>query len=303
MWLRGIPLEIWIHQIIICFGLRDMTLLRQVCSWFDVQWSNALLQQQLSLRVPQDVKSLQRAVESVVPSLTQSLIRYNCNFINVSLNITIGPGVFIVDRHSVSINYPRAHGIRHAHNKYNCINVCCNMILVGAGCNKTFINGGLIIDESIVKIQNLKLQCSMKEALTVYNGSEVHCSDVIICKSVGVSALWINRSRCTLTDCIVKHCRYNGIFCDEGGIVNITGQTAVFNNCIQNYYCTDMGVTCGLLLGPNSSVLIHAPLTLQKVFHNNDDKGGRDYTMATAILFRNKNVSNFVENYIHVHLE
>ena len=155
------------------------------------------------------------------------------------------------------------------------LNICYPLKIVGAGRDKTIIQGGFRIggtkeEGKRVDMQGMTMKGSSWHGLRNKNGLSFLCQDMTFtqCDRSGV---WARNTKGRLINCVITQCGDSGIFSGSNGLVELEGdQTKVDGN-----------VTCGIIwyglhaYDTSSTIHLLFPLTKESVSTNNH--GGRNY--------------------------
>ena len=249
--LIDLPPFLWKMVIIENFGLRDLAQSREVCAFFEPFWQDRSKNNKLPLRVPQDVSSLQRAVEDVAPLLSAgSYTKDN------PLKIELSKGVHEVD--------PREGPTKWMETDYVCrvVTTRCSMILVGVSREETIVQGGFRIEgesHDHVRLETMTVANPKGNGVVGYAGAKFEGKELSIegCSSSGVI---VNNTQSTLTDCTVMNCGRGGICSVRNGVIHIYGhKTRVTGNNTAEF----PNPPRGLFVNPPAQIILHAPLTKQ----------------------------------------
>jgi hypothetical protein len=184
--------------------------------------------------------------------------------------VFIMEGTFHGNNSEVNINYP--------------------LMMIGAGRNKTFLDGyGLCIggtkeEGKDVVVQDMTSSRAAGDGLIADNGLSFLCKDMTFTQC-GHSGVYAENTKGRFINCVVTQCGCNGIYCDENALIEVEGdQTKVDGNGTsrRGFYGLDTYDT-------SSRIHLLFPLTQESVSTNNH--GGNNYsgngTIKTVNSFNN----------------
>jgi len=287
LFLEGVPPLLWEQVIVNFFGLKDLALSREVCTFFETFWSERSKNNTLPLRVPQDVSSFKRAVEDVAYLLSE---RGNYTK-DQPLKIELSQGVHEVESDeygykivevSCSMKIELSEGVhemesdKHGYIMLSVESGVC-LTLAGASREKTIVHGGFQIggscnDAELVKMETMTVTNPKGNGIFVsFDAPEFEGKELLITGCSGHGFVALNQeededSACTLTDCIVTNCGKYGIVSGEYdgnyGRINMHGEKTKITG---NAYA-------GLLIDHwCSAIILHAPLTVESVSYDNHE--------------------------------
>ena len=158
------------------------------------------------------------------------------------------------------------------------VNINYPLMMIGAGRNKTFLDGydlrigGTKEEGKEVVVQDMTSSRAVGSGLYGYNGLSFLCKDMTFTQC-GYCGVYAYDTKGRLINCVITQCGESGIFCGENALIELEGdQTKVDGNVTSGrsgYY--------GLQTTSHTSSRIHLlfPLTKESVFTNN--RGGRNY--------------------------
>ena len=242
-YLEDIPEMVWNHHIIPFLSLKALAQSREISSFFESYWKILFYKNEIPLRVPLDVSF--NNLSDVCYDLRQ-LQWYGKDY---PLVVMLSEGV-----HHVKVNF------RDNDEEINYVPLSQSITLVGAGKDKTFIQGGLMVrgtHNDHVLIQHLTVQNSKRSGIRGYDGASFEVEDVVVenCGTCGIVA-WSTHGLCKNVE--IRQCGWSAVVASEKAKIILDGpRTTIHNNCTA---ATD-GSYYGLSTWMNSSIDIVYPLT------------------------------------------
>jgi len=278
-WLDDPPLEIWDHHIIPLLGLRDLSLSRHVCTFFEAYWQEKFNSNVLPLRVPHDVATIDQAMQVI------EILSSRREYTKASpLVVLLGKG-----EHQITSSWTTPNGMECA----TTLGITCsNLTFVGKGIDTTTVLGGfgICVLENIT-FKNMTVTNTNEDGVTINCGicmmnAKVELFDVALkgCDNAGLyipdstSETTVVATRCefadstwgvevrgsltsgTFNNCVFNDNEYDGISGASGSTIHLHGEaTAIHSNEMCGIYATDYG-----------KILIHLPSDHNTSYNNGE---------------------------------
>ena len=273
--------EVWEHEIIPFFNVKELAMLRPTCRWCDEQWQEFLKRD--TFRVPEQVPTINEAMRVGLNLSKQKVFSKE-----KPLVVVLSEGKHVVERsftHSNGDVYKNTLGI-----------TCSNISFIGQGKDKTTVHGGIGMEnkknvtvksltltspngvglvvsgeEASVEMMGISVKECGNSGLIVRSGASVKATQCEIRKNRGNGVFVLEGLKGIFTDCSIHHNGMNGVFAgDEGTLVEFRGeQTEIHHNGRHGLYAIS-----------NAIINIYIPSrSITALVHDNED--GRD--LSTSI--------------------
>ena len=266
--------EVWEHEIIPFFNVKELALLRPTCRWCEEQWQEFLTRN--TFRVPEQVPTIDEAMR-----IGFNLAKQKEYLKEKPLVVVLGEGEHVVEG-SFTDSYGRVFE--------NTLGITCsNISFIGQGKDKTTVHGTFrVLNKKNVTVKSLTLtnpnpngtgvrvegeeasvemmDVSVKKCgsigLVVDSGASVKATQCEFSENGESGVAVIGGSKGIFTDCTIHHNRgLYGVFAnEEGTLVELRGeQTEIHHNRND-----------GLSAWSNATINIHIPsLPITALIHDN----------------------------------
>jgi len=264
--------EVWEHEIIPFFNVKELAMLRPTCRWCDEQWQEFLKRN--TLRVPEQVPTIDEAMR-VGFNLSKQKEYSN----EKPLVVVLSEGDHVVEGSWTDSN---------GYVKENTLDITCsNISFIGQGKDKTTVHGGIgMLNKKNVTVKSLTLTnpngygvfvegeeasvkmmgVSVKEckyaALRVASSASAKATQCEFSENGEVGVAFIGGSKGMFTNCTSHHNGNFGVVVDgEGTLVELHGEQTEIHH---NQY--------GLSAFSNATINIYIPSrSITALVHDNGD--------------------------------
>ena len=164
------------------------------------------------------------------------------------------------------------------HGNYSVVNINYPLRMIGAGQNKTFLDGyerlrigGTQEEGKRVNMQGMTMKGSIWSGLKAENGLSFLCKEMTFTQC-GNHGVWALNTKGRLINCVTTQCAYSGIRCGVNALIELEGSQSKVDGNVTSGNSYRYGLSTF-----DTSSIIHLlfPLTKESVSTNNH--GGRNY--------------------------
>jgi len=268
--------EVWEHEIIPFFNVKELAMLRPTCKWCDEQWQEFLKRN--TFRVPEQVPTIDEAMR-----IGFNLAKQKEYSKEKSLMVVLSEG-----EHVVEGSFTRSNGDVCE----NTLDITCsNISFIGQGKDKTTVHGGIVVlnkknvtvksltltnpdenitlvglrvqgEEASVEMMDVSVKECGSEGLIVVSGASVKATQCEFSENGWTGACVHDGSKGIFTDCTFHHNENYGVWADNvGTLVELQGeQTEIRHNSGD-----------GLCASTNAIINIYIPTrSITALIHDNE---------------------------------
>ena len=234
--------EVWEHEIIPFFSVKELAMLRPTCRWCDEQWQEFLKRN--TFRVPEQVPTMKEAMR-----VSFNLSKQKVYSKEKPLVVVLSEGEHVVEE-----SWTDSDGDVHENTLDT---TCSNVSFVGQGKDKTTVHGGFGLsnkknvtvksltltnlngfglyvqgEEASVKITSVSVKRCKRVGLCVLSGGSAKVTECEFSENGGTGMYMSQGSKGIITDCTFHHNGGSGMYAqDECTLVELRGEkTEIHHN-------------------------------------------------------------------------
>ena len=261
--------EVWEHEIIPFFNVKELAMLRPTCRWCDEQWQEFLKRN--TFRVPEEVPTIDEAM------------RIGFNLSKQKVFSKEKPLVVVLSEgeHGVEGSWTTSNGDVY---ESTLDTTCSNITFVGQSKDKTRVHGGFGVsnkknvtvksltltipngcgldvtgEEASVEMMGVSVKKCSRFGLSVDSGASVKATQCEFSEN-GWTGVSVSRgSKGIFTDCTFHHNGGSGVYAfEEGSLVELRGeQTKIHHNGNSGLFADSTGIINIYIPSRSITALVH----------------------------------------------